>query len=99
MVSARGSCSGESHWRLMLVKVDGRIGVGFQVIQGAEGDTWRVGIVHNRQVIFRGLRETHGERGAFAVRVWTRNTSGPDFFRARARNLATDELCRARAVI
>lgn len=99
MVSARGTCSGESHWRLMLVKADRGIGVGFRVIQGVGGNIWRVRIVHNRHVIFRGLRATHGERGSFAVRAWARNTRGPDLFRAQARNLATDELCRARALI
>jgi hypothetical protein len=99
MVVARGSCSGDSHWTLMLVKGHHRIGVGFRVVQGVEGNVWRVRISQNRHTIFRALQATHGERGSFAVRTWTRNTRGLDFFRARARNLATDEICRGRAVI
>jgi len=98
-VVARGSCSGDSHWRLMLVKGHHRIGVGFRVVQGVEGNIWRVKIAQNRHTIFRALQATHGERGSFAVRTWTRNTRGLDFFRARARNLATDEICLGRAVI
>jgi hypothetical protein len=101
MVVARGSCrgDGDSHWRLVLVQRDHRIGVGFKVVQGVPGNIWRVKIVHNRHTIFRALQATHGESGSFAVRAWTRNTRGVDFFRARARNVATGELCRARAVI
>jgi hypothetical protein len=49
--------------------------------------------------IFRPFQATHRQDGSFAVRIGTRNTPGLDFFRARARNLATDEICRARAVI
>jgi hypothetical protein len=99
MVVARGTCTEDSHWRLVLVQRDHRIGVGFKVVQGVVGDIWRVRIAQNRRTIFRAYQATHGEDGAFAVRIGTRNTPGPDFFRARARNLATDELCRARAVI
>jgi hypothetical protein len=99
MVVARGSCTGESHWRLVLIERDHRIGVGFKVVQGVVGNIWRVKIAHNRHLIFRALQATHGEDGSFAVRSWTRNTPGWDFFRARARNLATDEVCFGRAVI
>jgi hypothetical protein len=99
MVVARGPCSGDSHWRMVLVQDHGRIGVGFKVVQGVVGDVWRVKIAHNRHIIFRALQVTHGENGSFAVRAWTRNTPGPDFFRARARNLSTDEICRGRAII
>jgi hypothetical protein len=98
-VVARGPCTGDSHWRIELVKDAGRISIQFKVVQGAVGDVWGTGIAHNRHVLFRALLATHGDDGSFAVRVWTRNTDGPDFFRARARNLATDEICRGRAVI
>jgi hypothetical protein len=99
MVVARGSCTGESHWRLVLIERDHRIGVGFKVVQGVVGNIWRVKIAQNRHMIFRALQATHGEDGSFAVRSWTRNTPRWDFFRARARNLATDEVCFGRAVI
>ena len=98
-VVARGPCSGDSHWRLVLVQDHGTIAVGYMVVQGVVGDVWRVRVAHNRHIIFRGLQVTHGDDGSFAFRLLTRNTPGPDFFRARARNLATDEVCRGRAVI
>jgi hypothetical protein len=98
-VVARGPCSGDSHWRLVLVQDHGTIAVGFQVVQGVVGDVWRVRVAHDRRIIFRGLQVTHGDDGSFAFRLLTRNTPGPDFFRARARNLSTDEVCRSRAVI
>ena len=88
VVEARGPCSGESHWK-----------VGYRVVQGVVGDVWRVRIAHDRHLIFRGLQVTHGDHGSFALRVITRNTRGPDLFRARARNLSTDEVCRGWAVI
>jgi hypothetical protein len=99
VVVARGPCSADSHWRLVLVQDHGKITVGYKVVQGVVGDAWRVRIAHNRHVIFRGLQVTHGDHGSFAFRVLTRNTRGPDLFRARARNLATDEVCRGWAAI
>jgi hypothetical protein len=99
MVVARGTCTEDSHWRLVLVQRDHRIGVGFKVVQGVVGDIWRVRIAQNRRTIFRAHQATHGEDGAFAVRIGTRNTPGWDFFRARARNLATGEICFGRAAI
>jgi hypothetical protein len=99
IVQARGPCSGDSHWKLVLVQDHGKITVGYTVVQGVVGDMWRVRIAHDRHLIFRGMQVTHGDRGAFALRVATRNTQGPDLIRARARNLSTDEVCRGWATI
>jgi hypothetical protein len=99
VVEARGPCSGDSHWKLVLVQDHHKITVGYRVVQGVVGDAWRVRIAHDRHLIFRGLQVTHGDHGSFALRVITRNTRGPDLFRARARNLSTDEVCRGWAVI
>ena len=99
MVVARGPCSGDSHWRIELVAAHGKIEVGFKVVQGVVGDVWRVGVAHGRRIIFRGRLATHGVDGSFAIHLLTRDRPGPDFFRARARNLSTDEFCLGRAVI
>jgi len=99
MVAARGPCSGDSHWRLELVKAHGKIEVGFKVVEGIVGDVWRVRVAHGRRIIFRGQLATHGEDGSFAIHLLTRDRPGPDFFSARARNLSTDEFCLGRAVI
>lgn len=99
IVEARGPCSGDSHWKLVLVQDHGKITVGYRVVQGDVGDAWRVRIAHDRHLIFRGVQVTHGDEGSFALRVVTRNTRGPDLIRARARNLSTDEVCRGWASI
>ena len=99
IVEARGPCSGDSHWKLVLVQDHGKITVGYKVVQGVAGDVWRVRIAHDRHLIFRGLQVTHGDHGSFAFRLVTRNTRGPDLIRARARNLFTDEVCRGGATI
>jgi hypothetical protein len=98
-VAARGPCSGDSHWRMVLIQDQRRIGIGFKVVEGIVGDVWRVRVAHGRRIIFQGGLATHGDDGSFAIRLTTRNRPGPDFFRARAHNLSTDEVCLARAVI
>jgi hypothetical protein len=92
-VIRRGSCSGRSDWKLKLSPEDGRIEVEYEVDSNRSGQTWRVRIWQNGERIFRGTRTTGGASGSFEVRVVTRNEPGTDSFRARARNLATDEVC------
>ena len=65
VVVARGPCSADSQWRLVLVQDHRKITVGYKVVQGVVGDEWRVRIAHNRHVIFRGLQVTHGDHGSF----------------------------------
>ena len=99
MVVASGPCSGDSHWRLVLVEDHGKIDVGFKVVQGIVGDVWRVRVAHGRRIIFRGQLATYGDDGSFAIHLTNRDRPGPDFFWARARNLSTDEVCLGRGVI
>jgi hypothetical protein len=93
---ARGTCSEQSHWNLRLVQREHVIGVRFLVVTGVDGDIWRVGVAHNRRVIFRGRRVTGDPDGSFVVRLRTRNLEGLDVFRAGAWNRETGEFCRAR---
>jgi len=95
----RGLCSAESHWHLKLVQREHVIGVRFLVVTGVDGDIWRVGLAHNRRVIFRGRRLTGDPDGSFVVRMLTRNLDGLDVFRAGAWNRETGEFCRARLAI
>lgn len=92
-VTRRGSCSGQSDWKLKLSPQDGRIEVEFEVDQNVVGDRWRVVIRHDGDVAFRDTRVTHGASGSFEVRTVEPNNAGSDAFRARARNLSTDEVC------
>ena len=94
-----GSCSGRSDWKLKLSPEDGRLEVEFEVDQNVVGDTWRVTIRQNGDRIFRGVRETKGPSGSFEVRTLANNTEGTDAFRAKARNLSTDETCVGRSSI
>lgn len=98
VVAKRGVCTGESHVKLVLAEHDRRIGVRLKLTSDVAGETWGVKIVHNRQLIFKGRRMTN-EDGWFGVRVAARNTEGIDYFRAKAWNPDTGEVCRVRAGI
>ncbi len=98
-VVARGHCSADSVWRLALVKRGPNvIVVGFRVRTGVAGEVWRVKLAHGDHLFFVDLLTT-GEDGVLAVRRPTRNTDGPDLYRARARNVITDETCVARLMV
>jgi len=96
-VIRRGACSGASDWKLKLSPQDGRIEVEFEVDQNVSGDTWRVRIRHQDQVVVRTRARTGGASGSFEVRVVEDDLAGKDTFRARARNLSTGEVCVGRA--
>jgi hypothetical protein len=96
----RGPCSGDSHRVLKVWHRDhGVIHVAFAVHEGVVGDHWRVRIWHGRRLMFLDVRVTKQPNGSFVIRRPARNTRGPDFFRARALNVETGEVCAARAVI
>jgi hypothetical protein len=96
-VIREGPCSGRSDWKLKLSPEDGRIEVEFEVDQNVVGDEWRVRIRHDREIAFRGTRTTRGASGSFELRIVEPNNAGADSFRARARNLSTDEVCAGSA--
>ena len=92
-VIERGSCSNSSDWKLKISPEDGNLEVEFEVDQNVSGDRWRVRIRHDGDLAFRGTRTTRGASGSFEVRILENDTAGSDVFRARARNLSTDEVC------
>jgi hypothetical protein len=98
-VERSGSCSGRSDWELKLSPEDGGIEVEFEIDQNVVGDTWRVVIRQNGDVLKRGRRTTEGPSGSFEFRAVGDNTAGTDRFRARAVNLSTGETCVGRASI
>jgi hypothetical protein len=97
-VIRRGACSGASDWKLKLSEEDGRIEVEYEVDQNRVGDTWRVRIRHNGDLVFAGTRTTKGPSGSFEVEILQRNRAGDDVFGGRAVNLRTGEVCGGRAV-
>ena len=92
-VIREGSCSDSSDWKLKVSPEDGDLEVEFEVDQNVSGDRWRVRIRHDGDLAFRGTRITRGASGSFEVRIVENDTAGSDAFRARARNLSTDEVC------
>ena len=92
-VIREGSCGDASDWKLKVSPEDGRLEVEFEVDQNVSGDRWRVRIRHDGDLASRGTRTTRGASGSFEVRIVENDTSGSDVFRARARNLSTDEVC------
>jgi hypothetical protein len=93
-----GACSGRSDWKLKLSDEDGRIEVEYEVDQNRVGDTWRVRIRHDGDLVFAGQRITRGPSGSFEVRILQRDRAGDDVFTARAVNTRTGEVCGGRAV-
>lgn len=96
-VIRNGSCSGNSSWKVKLSPDNGRLEVEFEVDQNRNGQDWRVRMLHNGDVFFRGTRTTSAPSGSFEVRRVVDNSSGDDAIVARARNVNTDEVCRGRA--
>jgi hypothetical protein len=96
-VIRRGSCSANSSWKLKLSPENGRLEVEFEVDQNRNGQDWRVRMLHNGDVFFRGTKTTSAPSGSFEVRRVVDNASGDDAIVARARNVNTDETCRGRA--
>lgn len=95
-VIREGNCSGGSDWKLKASPENGRIEIEYEVDQNQVGDTWKVRLFHNGERIFRGTRTTQAPSGSFEVRRVVDNAAGTDRFRARARNLSTDETCGGR---
>jgi hypothetical protein len=89
-----GTCSGASTWKLKAKLDDGLIETEFEVDQNRVGRRWRVTIVQNGRIVFRGIRRTTARSGSFEARVFLANRPGADRIVASARALAGGETCR-----
>ena len=98
-VIRRGGCTGASTWKLKLKFDDGRIETEFEVDQNRIGKRWRVVLRQDGVVRFRRIRTTRPPSGSFEVERHLPNTRGLDRIVARARALATGEICRGVATI
>lgn len=95
-VIRRGNCSGGTDWKYKVKRDDGRLEAEYEVDQNRNGDRWRVTLKHDGSRYFRGTRVTGGRSGSFDIERKVSNHQGVDRFRARARNLRTDEVCGGR---
>ena len=93
-VIRRGNCSGGTDWKYKAKADDGRIEAEYEVDQNRNGDRWRVRLFHDGNRYFKGTRVTGGRSGSFDIERKVNNHAGVDRFRARARNLRTDEVCQ-----
>jgi hypothetical protein len=90
-----GTCSMGSIWTLNAKADNGQIEVEFEVDQNVVGQTWKVVMKDNGTVFFKGKKVTKAPSGSFTVRKLITDQPGTDNLTAKARNLSTDELCKA----
>ncbi len=92
-----GSCTGNSDWKLKLSPENGRIEVEFEVDSNINGQTWNVKLKKDGNLFFSGQRTTQAPSGSFELRRVVNNGAGTETFVGRAKNPATDEVCRGTA--
>jgi hypothetical protein len=91
-VTAEGTCTGSSTWKLTANPQDTRIEVDFEVDSNVVGQVWRVRLLDNGTMFFLGKAMTQGG-GSFTVKRLTANQAGDDAITAKANNPATGEVC------
>ncbi|MDH4176833.1 MAG: hypothetical protein OEW52_06935 [Thermoleophilia bacterium] len=83
-VRVAGRCGAGATSKLKLKADDGRIEVEFEVEQNRSGRLWRVALVHERRVVWKGRARTTGSSGSFEVRRLVQDLPGVDVVAARA---------------
>ena len=83
-IRVAGRCGGGATSKLRLRAEDGEIEVEFEVDQNRSGVRWRVALVHERRVAWKGVARTAGPSGSFEVRRVVRDLPGSDSVSARA---------------
>lgn len=79
-----GTCGKGASSKLRLRSRDGEIRVEFEVRRNRRGERWRVVLVHERRVVWRGSVRTSRSRGSFRVRRTLRDLRGSDRVKVRA---------------
>lgn len=92
-VITRGSCSGQSDWKLKVKPDNSRLELEFEVDSNVNGQSWNIRIKQNGNRIFTGTRVTQGPSGSFDLTRRPNDTAGTDRFVARAKNPSTGETC------
>lgn len=81
---ASGICSKGAASRLRLRSRDGEIRVTFDLNRRRSGERWRVVLVHERRVAWRGTLRTRVSTSTLHVRRTVADYDGPDLVTARA---------------
>lgn len=93
-----GVCGSEATSKLRLKSEDDRIELRFEVDHSRVGVLWRVVLVHERRIAWKGAVRTTRPSGSFQVRRTVQDLAGADAVSARA--LGPGGLvCRASAVL
>jgi hypothetical protein len=82
-IRVAGTCGNGASSKLKLKSRDGQIEAEFEV-HGRAGSAWRVTIVHEREVEYRGLRRIGGASRSFEVSYRMPDYSGADAVAVRA---------------
>ena len=98
-VIRRGSCSGQTDWKVKVKPDDGGLELEFEVDPNVNGQRWNVRIKQNGARIFQGVRTTQGPSGSFEIERHPNDQAGTDRFVARATNASTGETCVGRVSI
>lgn len=94
-VRVRGTCSGRSSLELRVRNEQGRLRVEFEIRNRGAATTWRVVLLHERRLVWRGAVRTPA-RSAARVRRTYADWFGSDTVTVRA-VAGRGELCRATA--
>ena len=98
-VGRLGQCTKSAFSKIKLSPENGRIEVEFEVDANRNGQTWRVVIRRNGNVVARTQATTRRPSGSFEIRRVLDNRRGaPDTIHARAVS-STSQVCRAAATI
>ena len=95
----RGSCSGNTHWKMKAKPRDSRIEVEAEIDSNVNGQSWNWKLYHEGSVSAHGTSTTQAPSGSFSVQRKTTDAAGTDNFKFRAVNPATDEVCIARVAL
>lgn len=98
-VRASGSCSAGAQWKLKAKHDDGRVEWEFEVDSNRSGQTWKVRVRDNGDLVMKGRRVTRPPSGSFSVERKTANRAGPDRIVAVARRVGGGQVCRGRVTL
>lgn len=79
-----GRCSAGASSELRIRARDGAIAVEFTLRRHRSGEAWRVVLVHERRVRWRGTLRTRGSSGSLRLRRSVPDFDGPDQVSVRA---------------
>jgi hypothetical protein len=97
-VRVAGACSSGIASKLRLRADDDGIELEFEVDQNRSGAVWRVALVHERRVVWKGVARTTRPSGSFEVERRLRDLPGADAVTARAWG-PRGAACRATATL